>query len=284
MISVGKITILAVFLLTFCTGLFLIAAWTVDEAIKYEPQLTIGSIDTTKPTALSFLVFDVETHTEIASKDSTKVLPIASITKLLAASLFYSSAELDATTTITWSDLKGDGEAGRLKPYEEYSYRSLLYPLLLESSNDAAEVLLRVAPNLVDNMNAYAKQEGLTATAFVDTSGLSDKNVSTAYELFLLSRDLYPTYPHIFDITSLGQFIGTQTGWLNNNPLVDEEGYKGGKHGFTYEANRTVIAYFDETLASGQTRTMGYIVLGSNDLKADIGLLREEVRKNVRLE
>jgi len=197
--------------------------------------------------------------------------------------VFYDSADLDATTTIVWSDVNTEGDAGKLHPYEEYTYRELMYPLLLESSNDAAAVLLRVSPDLLTRMGAYTQSLGLLVTTFNDTSGLSDKNVSTATELSILFRELYKNSPHIFDITRLKQFVGTHTGWLNNNPLIAQEGYRGGKHGFTNEANRTVVAFFDETIATGQVRTIGYVLLQSDDLKADIALLREVVHKNVSL-
>lgn len=270
--------------LTLCTGLFLIAIWSVDDAVNYEPSMRVGVMNTNVTQADSFLIFDEESGTEIASKNAQEVLPIASVTKLFSASLFYAHADLEATTSITWGDVNTEGDAGRLRPFEVYSYRELMYPLLLESSNDASMAMLRVYPTLLEDMNRYVLDAGFTHTVFADPSGLSSENVSTAYELALLVRKMRKEYEHVFDITRLTQFIGTHTGWMNNNPLFGLEGFKGGKHGFTYEANRTVVVFFDETLASGDVRTIGYVLLGSPDLKTDIVLLREEVRKNVTIE
>jgi len=280
----GRITVVTVVGLAFSLGLLLIALWSVDDAITYVPELHVGEFEAATVQALSYIVFDVQTGTEIASKASEEVLPIASLTKLLTAAMFYESADLNATTSITWSDVNTDGDAGKLKYKEMYSYRELLYPLLLESSNDAAAAMLRVKPNLLTEMESYVESLRLTKTVFADTSGLSDANVSTAYELFVLFKDLYAQYPHVFDITHLSQFIGSNTGWMNNNPFVDSEGYVGGKHGFTYAANRTVFVLFDEELNNGHIRTVGYILLGSSDLKADVGILREEIREKVRYE
>lgn len=279
--SLGRITIFTIVTITLCAGLFLIALWSVDDAINYVPTLHTGTIDISTESAGSFLIFDIETGTEIASKDPTLLLPIASITKLFTAAVFYDTADLVATTSILWSDVNTDGDAGRLHPYEVYTYRELTYPLLLESSNDAAVAMFRVDPDLLEKMNAFAKDHGATQTRFADTSGLKGENVSTAFELSMLIKTLYKEQQHIFDITRLKQFIGTNTGWLNNNPLIYEEGYRGGKHGFTYEANRTAVAFFDEMLVTGQKRTIGYIILGSDDLKADISVLRQEIQKNV---
>jgi D-alanyl-D-alanine carboxypeptidase len=280
--TLGRITIAAVFISTFCLGLFLIAAWSVNEALYYKPELVVSPL-TASTTALSFLVFDAETGQEIFAKEPSAVLPIASITKLATAALFYKNADLTATSTITWSDVNTEGDAGKLHAYEEYSNRELMYPLLLESSNDAATAMTRVHGTLVDDMNAYVDMLGLTQTHFEDASGLSNLNVSTAGELSVLVRALRTEEPHIFDITRLTQFIGEHTGWMNNNPLVEQDGYQGGKHGFTYEANRTDVAFFDETLASGHSRLIGYVILGSENVPSDIEHLRSEVREKVQL-
>ncbi len=281
--TLGRISLIVVMVLTFSFGILLIAVWSVDDALRYEPSLSVGLIDVSSSTAKSVMIFDVESGTEIASLNSTEVLPIASVTKLLSAAVFYEHAPLEATTSITWSDLETYGEAGRLRYAQEYTYRGLLYPLLLESSNDAATTMLRVYPSLLDQMNEFVAQQGLASTTFSDTSGLGDGNVSTAYELSLLVQAIYQKEPHIFDITNLTQFIGDHTGWMNNNPLVAENGFKGGKHGFTESAHRTGVVFFDEVLASGHTRKIGYVVLGTDDLKGDIAFLRDQIQKNVRV-
>lgn len=280
----GKITVLFVLLATLGIGLFLVALGTVQDALEYTPTLHIQHIDTTLVSAESFVVFDVGTQTQIVTKNPDEVLPIASLTKLVTASLFYDSADLSATTSIVWADVITEGDSGRLHLYDVYSYRELVYPLLLESSNDAASTILRVQPKLLELMNAYVQNLGLTHTHFSDTAGLSKDNVSTAKEFLIIAVTLFDTNPHLFDITRLDQFIGTHTGWRNNNPLVQKEGYRGGKHGFTYEANRTVVAFFDETLASGQTRTVGYVLFGSNNIDTDITSLRAQVQHQVKLQ
>lgn len=75
------------------------------------------------------------------------------------------------------------------------------------------------------------------------------------------------------------QYIGSYTGWLNNNPIATESGYRGGKHGYTIAANRTLVAVFDETI-NGHPYTLGYIILGSDDLKADFLTLRDFVNSS----
>ncbi len=282
--TLGRITVFTVLFATLGIGLFSIAVWSVEDAVTYTPTLTSHQFDTSLVSATSLYVIRVETGEVIATKNENVVLPIASITKLLSAALFYRDVNLKATTSITWADIANEGEAGRLGYGDVYTYRELMYPLLLESSNDAAFVVDRVSPDIVIKMNAYVQEKGLTDTTFSDTSGLSALDTSSAQELGLLSMHLYDTYPHIFDITRLTQFIGSNTGWRNNNPLVQEDGYKGGKHGFTKEAGRTDVAIFEETLATGQKILVCYVILKSEHIKSDIQLLRAEVQQKVRLE
>lgn len=227
-----------------------------------------------------FLVFDMKSGAVIASKEADVVVPIASLTKLFAAANVLSNYDLQATTTVTWSDLEGDGGAGKLAYGQTYSYRDLLFPLLIESSNDAAEVLARVTGDtLVDGMNDWASTTGATQTQFVDVSGYADGNVSTASDIKLLLTAAFATRHHIFDITTLSQYIGSYTGWLNNNPVAKEAGYRGGKNGYTIAANRTLAAVFDETI-NGHTYTLGYIILGSDDIKADFDTLRQFINNS----
>jgi len=286
--ELGRISVFVVFAITFCTGLFLVALWSVDDAITHTSNPTLqfdkGTFDTSNVSAYSYVVFDAKTGTEIISKEPTKVLPTASVAKLVAAALIYANSDIDATTSIQWSDVNTDGRAGKLHAGEVYTVRELTYPLLLESSNDASVALSRVIPVLVDSMNTYVQSLGLSKTVFFDTSGLSASNVSTAGELAIIARDIFLQNPHIFDITRLDQFIGTYTGWRNNNPLVHEQGYRGGKHGFTYEADRTAVAFFDETLANGSVRTFGYCILSSDSLPEDMRILRTQIKGHVTLE
>ena len=49
--------------------------------------------------------------------------------------------------------------------------------------------------------------------------------------------------------------------------------YRGGKHGYTTAAGRTIVAIFDEEVA-GRTYTLGYILFGSTDIVSDVATLR----------
>lgn len=232
----------------------------------------------------AFYVFDVETGTRFASKNESSQLPIASITKLPAAVAWLETVPLLGSTTINWSDLNAEGRAGKLSYGDTLVNHDLLFPLLLESSNDAAAAMERETNDeVVGYMNKLANNLGLQDTSFVDASGLSPENVSTAKELAVLVSNLKSAKPHVFDITTLSQYIYEDNGWINNNPLVHQVGYKGGKHGYTYEANRTIVSIFEESFLGGE-REVGYVLLGSSDLAADIDVLRQFVHASVSYE
>jgi D-alanyl-D-alanine carboxypeptidase len=234
--------------------------------------------------ARSYVVFDAVTGGIIASQNPDTAYAVASITKLPAAAAAQVVVPLEATTTVTWTDVAAEGRAGKLEPGQVYTYRELLFPLLLESSNDAAAAFERTyRDQVVTAMNEIATAYGASSTRFVDASGLSDRNVASARDLAALTTGLYAAHPYIFDITTLSQYLTEHTGWINNSPVATEAGYIGGKHGYTEAAGRTIVALFDEPFAAGR-RQVGYIILGSSDLATDVAALREFVRTSVRFE
>lgn len=276
----GKMTLTVMFLLA-CTGSLAVGTVaTVIEALapaRYE--VALGDVPHT--TAPAWSIFDAETGEILAERDSDTPYPIASVTKLSAATVIAARDDVFSTTTVLWSDLAADGRAGRLRAADEYDLHTLLFPLLLESSNDAAATLARTEPSLVGDMNSFVERLGLAHTTFADASGLSPQNVSTAADLAAFVHAIYADDRHVLDITELPSYLTRSNGWLNNNPFVGMPSYAGGKHGYTPEAGHTAVAIFNEELKGGQTRPIGYVLLGSDDLVGDMEQLRTYVSKNV---
>lgn len=246
------------------------------------PQLKVLA-EPAAVTAIAYAVFDVETGEVLAGKAVEKVLPIASVTKLATAAALVENFDLEKSGQVDAVDVATEGRAGKLKAGDSYSYRELLFPLLLESSNDAAAFYERATKGeILVEMNTLTKSLGMKDTAFTDASGLSDKNVSTASDMVTFLNHLAKKESYLLDVTSLEQYVGKNTGWINNSP-VRAENYQGGKHGYTEAANRTLIALFKEDFTQSQ-RTIGYVVLGSDDLAADTTVLRDFVENDVTFE
>ncbi len=278
------ISVALVLLALTAAGMFLVAAATVKDSLTPTPLVPVVSYAV--PPLLSakaVLVVDGDTGESLYERQADEVLPIASVTKLVTAAVFWDAVDQFGTTTITAADVAEDGRAGRLKAGQRYQNRELLFPLLLESSNDAAATIARSAPfDVVAAMNTYASAHGAAATVFADTSGLSDSDVSTAHDLAKLFLAVQHEDTHVLDITNLPIYFNHVNAWTNNNPFIEDPTYRGGKHGYTYAANRTVVASFEEPLTGG-TRTLVYVLLGSDDLTADMRTLRSFVKSAVSL-
>ena len=221
--------------------------------------------------ARAYGVFDIETGKLLFSQNQDEQLPIASVTKLFTAAQVLKSEQDDTELNISEVDVATEGRAGKLKVGQVYKTHELLFPLLLESSNDAATALERSVGSIYFGDRQLA-----------DASGLSSYNEASVSELATEVRRLYHEVPHLFDITTLGQYVGEYTGWVNNSPVRNLPGYRGGKHGYTEAAGKTLAAVFAESKLTG--RELGYVLLGSSDLEKDVEILRATVEQSVHLE
>jgi D-alanyl-D-alanine carboxypeptidase len=239
--------------------------------------------EVTGVSATAYGIFDAETGEVISGHNTDEVLPIASITKLITAGAVLSGGDRESEVTVTDEDVATYGRSGRLSSGLVYTNYELLFPLLLESSNDASSVYERASEGkVVEVMNRLAIEAGGVETKLTDASGLSDRNVSTVKELALVTTKLYKDEPHIFDISRLSKRAGPYLPWANNSPVLGPD-YLGGKHGFTESAGRTLVALFNETVGE-EERVVGYVLLGSDDLVSDTTKLREFVRNSARVE
>ena len=143
------------------------------------------------------LVIDQDTHEVLFSKNDHAVLPIASLTKLMTG-LLISEARLpnDELITITQDDVDTEkGSRSRLTIGTTLSRGELLHLALMSSENRAAHALGRTYPGgletFVSIMNAKAKMLGMKDTRYVEPTGLSSRNQSSAQDLALLVNAAY---------------------------------------------------------------------------------------------
>ncbi|RYF83421.1 MAG: D-alanyl-D-alanine carboxypeptidase [Comamonadaceae bacterium] len=138
------------------------------------------------------LVVDQDTHEVLFSKNDHAVLPIASLTKLMTG-LLISEARLpmEEMITITQDDVDTEkGSRSRLAVGTTLSRGELLHLALMSSENRAAHALGRTYPGgmstFVSVMNAKARLLGMNDTRYVEPTGLSPRNQSTAQDLAVL--------------------------------------------------------------------------------------------------
>ena len=138
------------------------------------------------------LVLDQDTHEVLLSKNDHAVLPIASLTKLMTG-LIVSDARLplDEMISITEDDIDYEkGSRSRLPVGSTLTRGELMHLALMSSENRAAHALGRTFPGgmqrFVGLMNARAMMLGMKDTRYVEPTGLSSENRSSAYDLATL--------------------------------------------------------------------------------------------------
>jgi len=140
------------------------------------------------------LVIDQNTDEVLFSKNSNAVLPIASITKLMTALVVTEAGlALDEVLTVTPEDAAvRAGSRRQLLAGARLTRGEMLHLALMASENRAAHLLGRTFPggmeSFVEAMNARAKLLGMNDTRYVEPTGLSSDNRSSAHDLALLVR------------------------------------------------------------------------------------------------
>ncbi len=248
---------------------------------KYEidETVTIPEID-----AESYVVGDVLTGEIIVQKNGDTELPIASLTKLMTASVALDELKETHVATVSQKATLTESSRGMLKANEKIEVSDLLYPLLLVSSNDAAEVLAETFGRkyFIQSMNRRSQEIGMKNTSFDDPSGLSEHNISTAHDLFRLSEYLYNNHDNVFEITKLQEYTQGGRVWKNANRFAGTVNYEGGKTGYTSKAHRTGVALFKVPFEGYGERVIAITLLRTDNRAEDYAALLDFVEKHVR--
>ncbi len=197
-------------------------------------------------------VVDQDTKEVLFSKNESAVLPIASITKLMTGVLVSEAhLSMDETITITQADVDTEkGSSSRLRVGTELSRGELLHLALMASENRAAHALGRTYPGgvqaFVGLMNSKARVLGMHDTQYVEPTGLSSRNQSSAKDLATLVNYAYsdPTLRELSTSTGYQVEVGNRTLQYNNtNRLVKNPAWEIGlqKTGYITEAGQCLV-------------------------------------------
>ena len=198
------------------------------------------------------LVIDQDTREVLFSKNEQAVLPIASLTKLMTG-LVVSEAKLPMNEMIVISQDDVDTEKfsrSRLKVGTELSRGELMHLALMSSENRAAHALGRTYPGglttFVGLMNQKARALGMNGTSYVEPTGLSSKNQSSAQDLAKLVNTAYgdPTMREYSTSPRYVVEVGNRSMQFNNtNRLVNNPAWQIGlqKTGYISEAGRCLV-------------------------------------------
>ena len=213
------------------------------------------------------LVIDQDTNEVLFNKNGNTVLPIASLTKLMTG-MIVSEARLpmNEQITITQDDVDTEkGSRSRLSVGTTLTRGEMLHLALMSSENRAANALGRTypggMPEFVRLMNAKAKLLGMRATRFVEPTGLSSNNQSSAQDLALLVSAAYKDAALREYSTSPGAEIavGAKTLQYNNtNRLIKNPTWDIGlqKTGYISEAGQCLVM---QTKVAGRKLIMVFL-------------------------
>lgn len=239
------------------------------EDLEIEAESAITLFIPARKDALDRVLFE---------KNSDKKLAIASLTKLMTAKIVLENYDLSKEITISRKAVEQEEDFGKLKTGKTFSVEYLLYPLLMESSNDAAFSLANDYNGMTGNefvrlMNLEVKDMGLKNTYFANVTGLDPEppktamNYSTVADLAKITKELLK-YPLIWEILSTSNFNLYGPELTNTNRLLEEiPSIVGGKTGYTEKAGGCML------LVLKSPRNSGYlinIILGSNDRFGEI--------------
>ena len=198
------------------------------------------------------LVMDQDTNEVLFSKNSQAVLPIASLTKLMTA-LVVTEAKLplDEVLTVSQDDVDTEkGSRSRLKVGTTLTRGEMLHLALMASENRAANALGRHYPGGLDAfvtaMNHKAAELGMADTRYVEPTGLSSRNQSSARDLAMLVRAAHE-HQIIRELsTSVDHQVAVgnrQLQFRNTNGLVRNPTWEIGlqKTGYISEAGRCLV-------------------------------------------
>ena len=221
----------------------------------------------------SGLLFDVSSGRALWARNPSRVVPMASLTKMMTALVVVEHATPEAQVPVTNDALNYTGSGiGLLPRGRRVPLTALLYGLLLPSGNDAAialaDYVAGTQSRFVALMNQRARELGLSCTHFSNVSGIVDQdNYSCAQDLALMAHKL-------LDQPLLATIVGSRSAILpfpikggklylyTNNPLLllRYPGADGVKTGFTDAAGQCLVA----TARRGK-RWLGVVLLHSGD-------------------
>lgn len=251
---------------------------------------TIYGVDSVSTNTNKVVAMDTDSQMVLYGKNVNKKVYPASTTKIITAILAIEKLDLteNVVASKTAVDIPWDSSAIYVKEGEIFTVEELLYGLLLNSGNDAANVLAeKVAGNIKDfikMMNDKAKEIGCTNTHFNNAHGYSDDNHYTTAEDMAKILSYCIKNETFVKIISTKKYIINETNKTsskrylqNTNRLIQTkqdnvygryyEYCIGGKTGFTNEAGRCLVAYGKKDNKNVVVTIFGASTKGADDAR-----------------
>lgn len=253
----------------------LILAVMISGFTPTQPAYAYTAVPITAPSAV---LLDYQTHRLVYSKTPNLQRAPASTTKLLTAMVAMDMLALNKVVTIPTFVRSIQPSKIYLKPGERYYVRDLIKATLINSANDAAEVLAVASAGsraaFAKRMNAKVRSLGCYNSHFMNASGLpAAGQYSTAYDMARIMRALQ-RYPYIVSVLKIKTGViysraGRKIFLKNHNKMLWRDHREViGKTGWTRKAKHCFVGHI---LVNGQKVFVA--MLGSHRLWRDLKIL-----------
>ena len=217
-----------------------------EESLINTATLSLPRNSNNEISAKSYVVIRLGDGKKILENNPDRILPVASLTKLVTAVSAKKLVKDNVRVKISSQIMNTYGNTAQFKVGETIYAGDLYYPLLMVSSNDAAEAFARTynRKKFIDYMNYFVQSIGAYRTIFKDPSGLSPDNLSSANDLAIIYAWIEKNYPELIAITKEKTKTNRLHTWTNPAHFLNWSNYEGGKNGYTEEALQTGVAVF----------------------------------------
>jgi len=222
------------------------------------------------------IVVDFETGRVLSEQGADERRHPASLTKMMTLFLIFEALDqkkitLDQRWNVTaFASGQSPTRLG-LEEGDRVRVRDVILGLVTRSANDAAVVVAEglggTEPRFAEMMTRRARQLGMSATVFMNASGLPhDQQITTARDMATLGRELIRQYPHHYHYFSTTEFSYEGRQFANHNRLMRwYEGADGIKTGFIRASGFNLVA---SAMRDGR-RIVGAVIGGPNPSERD---------------
>lgn len=212
------------------------------------------------------VMIDAETGTILFSKDADKLIPPASLAKLMTMEVVFHALKVGrlslddkfAVSENAWR--KGGAKAGGSTMFAKVKstirIEDLIKGVIVHSANDGCIVLAEGMAGSEENfaklMTERAREIGLTQSVFKNSNGLpAEGQIVTMRELAMLGRHIWKEYPEYYKYYSIREFEWNNIKQPNRNPLLGMDiGADGMKTGYTEASGYAIVG----SISSGGNR------------------------------
>lgn len=206
-------------------------------------------------------MIDAETGTVLYSKDADKLIPPASLAKLMTMEVVFNALKTGrlsmddqfAVSEHAWRTGGAPSGTSTMFAALKSSIRleDLIQGVVVQSANDGciiiAEGMAGSEENFAQLMTERARRIGLTKSVFKNATGLpAEGQLVTVRELAMLAHHLWREYPDYYRYYGQTEFTWNKIRQTNRNPLLRMDiGADGLKTGFTEESGYAIVGSVD---------------------------------------